>query len=177
MSNNTFPSAIVWFTAVVLVAGIMLGLGLGGFDPSNVAHAEQAGSDRYLDQARRIEMEYLRQQREAELETLRAKYQQELALAEERSRREMELAERRAQVVNSMLPIIAAVGLLAGLIASGGLAYYLVCTGRSLALAAQAPAASQVNWRNESQRAQAVRLAREAERLWRGDSSRLTGSN
>jgi hypothetical protein len=168
MSDNRFPSALVWLIILAVIVGAALGMDIAGWPPA--AHADQGDSSNwYLDYQRQLELEHLRQLRQAELAALDAKSRQELALALERHQRELELIERRAQLMNDLLPLAAGVVLLAGLIASVGLAYWLVCLGRSRLLAAQ----EQVNWRDEYQRAEAVRLAREAERQWRGNGHRL----
>lgn len=161
MSDNKFPSTLVWLIILAVIVGAALGMDMGGWLPS--AHADQdSGRDWYLDYQRQLELEHLQQMRQAELAALDARSRQELALELERHQRELALIERRAQILNDLLPLAAGIVLLAGLIASGGLAYWLICLGRSRLLTAQ-----QVNWRDESQRAEVVRQAREAERQWR----------
>ena len=167
MSINPFPSTIVSFTIVMLITGVVVGLVVGGPVWANPSIQPDTASAQALSLDRTLETAYHWQEWQAGLEASIEKNKQELAAAQERHDREVALIELRAQLVNSLLQIVTAAVLLAVLIASSGLAYYLACLGRSRLLAAQAQAAAQVNWKDELQRADAVRLAREAEQVWR----------
>jgi len=172
MLVNTFPSAIVLFTVVLLVAGVVVGLAVGNLpvaDPmTGSAHAAPLNEQSDLDQS------FDRLRKYIELSALEAKYKQEQALAVERQHYELEQMGARNQLTGILLQAVAATVSLGVVIISGGMAYYLVCAGNSKL---RAVPVTPGNWQDASERAELVKQAREAERLWRQASQPVANGN
>ena len=111
----------------------------------------------------RIHQEAVAQQRESE---------QALGLAAQRQQHELEQEERRNQVINSVLPAMAVSVIMAVLIISGGLTYYLVRSGRSRGGMAEAQLPTRTPnvdpWHDPAWRAEQINIARvnEVARRW-----------
>ncbi len=160
MSMNTFPSTIIAFTVVMLITGLVMGLVVSNAELTNPLLAAEPST--FSNQPHVLELNYYWQQKQAELDAQAAKYQREMVMAEERHSMEMASIERRAQLVNILLIVATASLVLGVLVASSGVAYYLVCLGRSR----QATGPIH-DWEDNCQRALAVHQAREAELRWR----------
>jgi hypothetical protein len=136
---NTFSSAIVSFTVVLLALGIIVGLTLGQSELVNpFSSYSQLGRDQveteYLEQQRQIDIQFYAQSKQAELDAQIEQQKQALIWAEERHQHELAQAAQRNQIVNSLVGFAWVAIPLAVLFGSMGGAYYLVCMGRARAM-------------------------------------------
>lgn len=99
-----------------------------------------------------------------ETEAKQRESEQALELAARRQQHELEQVERRNQVVNWVLPATAVSAMIAVLITSGGLTFYLIQSGRSRGGTAQARSSARATnvdaWHDPAWRAEQINLAR-----------------
>jgi hypothetical protein len=175
-SSTSLFGGLVGLVVVVAILALVAGAALSGSDLLNpntsAANAEainratqskleQEALDRKLQEARveaelnRIRQETVARQRESE---------QALELAIQRQQHELAQVERRDQVINSVLPMMAVAMMIAVLIVSSGLTYYLIQSGRSRWGMAKAQSPRRVTnvdtWHDPAWRAQQINRAR-----------------
>jgi len=136
--NRSFFGMII----VVVVLALVAGLAVFGNDLLNPnTSAAKADAIRQVTQSKidKGAIEWAKAQQEAVV--LQRQSDQALAFEAQRDTYELAQMEQRDQIVNSLLPptIVAAI-LLATLVLSAALAYYLIQPGRSRSIAAQAQA-------------------------------------
>jgi len=183
-TSNTFSAAFVWFTVVLIIAGVVIGLTLKSAGPATPLKAEELDQGdssnpslfettlaAFKGQAELVKQVASDQQalihkaesERAELAAQAKEHELDLTHAQERHQLEMAQMRSREELINTLMVVGTATLLLAGLIVAIGTVYYCVIEGRCRMLIAQA----QLVQSTKSQHAEAVRRAREAERQWR----------
>ncbi len=178
-SGTSLFGGLVSLVIVVAILALVAGVALSGSDLLNPntstanaeainratrSKSEQEAIDRKLQEARvEAELNRIRQETEAR----QRESEQALGLAVQRQQHELAQAELRNQVINSLLPTMAVTVMIAVLIISGGLTYYLIQSGRSRWGMAKAQSPTRVTnvdaWHDPAWRAQQINMARSNE--------------